>query len=161
MLAIDIYLFGFFVGPVVWGVQMLWIPFWAAGIVNGVGHALGYRNYEVKDESRNISPIAIWLGGEELHNNHHADPKSARFAARWFEFDIGWVYIRVAPVLPPGQSRLRARPLKLVQSGTREGRRDRSRRPFWSVRHPPDCIRFERCHAPRTGTRRSVRAGGH
>ena len=77
-----------------WGVQMLWIPFWAAGIVNGVGHALGYRNYEVKDESRNISPIAIWLGGEELHNNHHADPKSARFAARWFEFDIGWFYIR-------------------------------------------------------------------
>ena len=61
----------------------------------GVGHALGYRNYDVKDESRNISPIAIWLGGEELHNNHHADPKSARFAARWFEFDIGWVYIRM------------------------------------------------------------------
>ena len=82
-------------GPLVWGVQMLWIPFWAAGIVNGVGHALGYRNYDVKDESRNITPIAIWLGGEELHNNHHADPKSARFAARWFEFDIGWVYIRL------------------------------------------------------------------
>ena len=95
MLGIDLYLFGFFVGPVVWGVQMIWIPFWAAGIINGVGHALGYRNFEVKDESRNISPIAIWLGGEELHNNHHADPHSAKFKAKWFEFDIGWVYIRM------------------------------------------------------------------
>jgi stearoyl-CoA desaturase (delta-9 desaturase) len=95
MLGIDIWLFGFFVGPIVWGVQMLWIPFWAAGIINGVGHALGYRNYDVKDESRNISPIAIWLGGEELHNNHHADPHSAKFGHKWYEFDIGWVYIRV------------------------------------------------------------------
>jgi len=95
MLGIDIWLFGFFVGPIVWGVQMLWIPFWAAGIINGVGHALGYRNYEVKDESRNISPIAIWLGGEELHNNHHADPHSAKFGHKWYEFDIGWLYIRV------------------------------------------------------------------
>jgi len=94
MLVVDLYLFGFFVGPIVWGVQMIWIPFWAAGIINGVGHALGYRNFEVKDESRNISPIAIWLGGEELHNNHHADPKSAKFKAKWFEFDIGWAYIR-------------------------------------------------------------------
>src|SRR5205085_1753744 len=65
------------------------------GVINGIGHAVGYRNYSVKDESRNISPIAIWLGGEELHNNHHADPKSARFAAKWFEFDIGWAYIRM------------------------------------------------------------------
>ena len=97
MLAIDVYLFGFFVGPLVWGVQMLWIPFWAAGIINGVGHALGYRNYDVKDESRNISPIAIWLGGEELHNNHHADPHSAKFKAKWYEFDIGWMYIRCSP----------------------------------------------------------------
>jgi len=76
-------------------VQMIWIPFWAAGVINGIGHALGYRNYEVKDESRNISPIAIWLGGEELHNNHHADPHSAKFAHKGFELDIGWVYIRV------------------------------------------------------------------
>ena len=96
MLVIDIYLFGFFVGPIVWGVQMIWIPFWAAGIVNGVGHAMGYRNFEVKDASRNISPIAIWLGGEELHNNHHADPHSAKFKARWFELDVGWLYIRRA-----------------------------------------------------------------
>jgi stearoyl-CoA desaturase (delta-9 desaturase) len=94
MLGIDIWLFGFFVGPLVWAVQMIWIPLWAAGVINGIGHALGYRNFEVKDESRNISPIAIWLGGEELHNNHHADPKSAKFKARWFELDIGWIYIR-------------------------------------------------------------------
>jgi stearoyl-CoA desaturase (Delta-9 desaturase) len=98
MLTVDIYLFGFFVGPLVWGVQMLWIPFWAAGIVNGIGHALGYRNFDVKDESRNITPIAIWLGGEELHNNHHADPHSAKFGAKWYELDIGWVYIRLLQV---------------------------------------------------------------
>jgi stearoyl-CoA desaturase (Delta-9 desaturase) len=95
MLLVDLYLFGLFVGPIVWGVQMIWIPFWAAGIINGVGHAVGYRNFEVKDESRNISPIAIWLGGEELHNNHHADPHSATFKAKWYEFDVGWFYIRL------------------------------------------------------------------
>ena len=95
MAAFDVYFFGFVVGPLVWAAQMLWIPFWAAGIINGVGHAVGYRNHDVKDESRNISPIAIWLGGEELHNNHHADPKSAKFNHRWFEFDIGWMYIRL------------------------------------------------------------------
>jgi len=94
----DIYLFGFFVGPLVWGVQMIWIPFWAAGIVNGIGHAVGYRNFNVKDESRNISPIAIWLGGEELHNNHHADPHSAKFKAKWYELDIGWVYLRLLSI---------------------------------------------------------------
>jgi stearoyl-CoA desaturase (delta-9 desaturase) len=95
MLGIDLWLFGWLVGPLVWGVQMIWIPFWAAGIINGVGHALGYRNHDVKDQSRNIAPIAIWLGGEELHNNHHADPKSATFSHRWFEFDIGWLYIKL------------------------------------------------------------------
>ena len=99
MLLLDIYLFGFFAGPLVWTAQMLWIPFWAAGIINGVGHALGYRNFDVKDESRNISPIAIWLGGEELHNNHHADPHSATFKAKWYELDIGWVYIRMLSLL--------------------------------------------------------------
>ena len=99
MLVADVYLFGFFVGPIVWGVQMIWIPFWAAGIINGVGHALGYRNFEVKDESRNISPIAIWLGGEELHNNHHADPHSAKFKAKWYEFDVGWFYIRLLSLI--------------------------------------------------------------
>ena len=99
MLSIDIYLFGFLVGPIVWLVQMLWIPLWAAGVINGVGHALGYRNFEVKDESRNITPIAIWLGGEELHNNHHADPRSAKFKAKWYELDIGWVYLRLLSLI--------------------------------------------------------------
>jgi len=93
MLMVDLYLFGFFVGAIVWGVQMIWIPFWAAGIINGVGHAIGYRNHDVKDESRNISPFGIIIAGEELHNNHHADPHSAKFSHRWFEFDIGWMYI--------------------------------------------------------------------
>ncbi len=98
MLAIDIYLFGWFTGPVVWAVQMIWIPFWAAGVINGIGHALGYRNHDVKDESRNISPFGIIIAGEELHNNHHADPHSAKFAHRWFEFDIGWMYIKLLSI---------------------------------------------------------------
>jgi stearoyl-CoA desaturase (Delta-9 desaturase) len=95
MLLVDLYLFGLFVGALVWAAQMIWIPFWAAGVINGVGHALGYRNHDTKDASRNILPIAIWIAGEELHNNHHADPHSAKFAHRWFEFDIGWMYIRL------------------------------------------------------------------
>ena len=95
LLGIDLYLFGLMVGAIVWGVQMIWIPFWAAGVINGVGHAIGYRNFDVKDESRNIAPLAIWLGGEELHNNHHADPHSAKFKAKWYEFDVGWFYIRL------------------------------------------------------------------
>jgi len=93
--AINIFLFGVIPGLLILVTQIVWIPFWAAGIINGVGHAVGYRNYDVKDESRNITPIAIWLGGEELHNNHHADPHSAKFKAKWYEFDIGWVYIRM------------------------------------------------------------------
>ena len=74
---------------------MLWIPFWAAGVINGVGHWWGYRNGETRDQSRNISPIGILIGGEELHNNHHLDPASPRLSLRWWEFDIGWFYIRV------------------------------------------------------------------
>jgi len=95
MFILDVYLFGVFVGALVWTAQMIWIPFWAAGIINGVGHAVGYRNHAVKDESRNIVPLAIWLAGEELHNNHHADPHSAKFKHRWFELDAGWIYIRL------------------------------------------------------------------
>jgi stearoyl-CoA desaturase (delta-9 desaturase) len=95
MAGFDLWFFGWVVGPVVWAAQMIWIPFWAAGIINGVGHALGYRNHDVKDASRNITPIGIVIAGEELHNNHHADPHSAKFSHRWFEFDIGWMYIRL------------------------------------------------------------------
>jgi stearoyl-CoA desaturase (delta-9 desaturase) len=93
MLAIDLVLFGW-VGPVIWAVQMLWIPFWAAGVINGVGHYWGYRNFETQDTSRNIAPIGILIGGEEFHNNHHAYGSSAKLANKWWELDIGWVYIR-------------------------------------------------------------------
>lgn len=94
MLVIDCVLFGP-VGFLVWGVQMLWIPFWAAGVINGCAHWWGYRNYDVKDTSRNLWPWAIWIGGEELHNNHHGNGASAKFSKHWFEFDIGWQYIKI------------------------------------------------------------------
>ena len=94
MLLIDLALFGFW-GFLVWGVQMIWIPFWAAGMINGLAHWWGYRNGETRDQSRNISPIGIVVGGEELHNNHHLDPANPRLSRRWFEFDIGWFYIKL------------------------------------------------------------------
>lgn len=92
MLIIDLYLFGLW-GWLVWGIQMLWIPFWAAGVVNGLAHWWGYRNVETPDTSRNLIPWAIWIGGEELHSNHHADGANACFRRKWWEFDIGWMYI--------------------------------------------------------------------
>ena len=98
MLVIDLVLFGP-VGFIVWGVQMLWIPFWAAGVINGLSHWWGYRNTDTKDTSRNLIPIAIWIGGEELHNNHHADGANARFKQRWFEFDEGWMWIKLLKLL--------------------------------------------------------------
>jgi stearoyl-CoA desaturase (delta-9 desaturase) len=94
MLVIDLVLFGPW-GLLVWGVQMIWIPFFAAGVINGVGHWWGYRNGTTKDRSRNILPWAIWIGGEELHNNHHLDPASPRLSRRWFEIDIGWIWINI------------------------------------------------------------------
>ena len=81
-------------GIAVWAVQMLWIPVWAAGVVNGLGHWSGYRNFQTDDTSTNLSPWGVWIGGEELHNNHHAFPSSAKFALRRWEFDIGWAAIR-------------------------------------------------------------------
>ena len=110
MLFISFALFGV-IGVAMWAVQMIWIPFWAAGFVNGVGHWWGYRNYESADTARNLIPWGFWIGGEELHNNHHAFPSSAKFALRKWEFDIGWAIIcglravglakvlRVAPTL--------------------------------------------------------------
>ena len=95
MLCINIMLFGFIAGFVIWAIQMLWIPFWAAGVINGLAHWWGYRNGETRDQSRNISPWGIVVGGEELHNNHHVNPASARLSSKWFEFDIGWFYIRL------------------------------------------------------------------
>lgn len=93
-LILDVALFGV-LGLTVWAVQMLWIPFWAAGVVNGIGHYWGYRNFASPDTSRNVFPWGIIIGGEELHNNHHAHASSARFSTKWYEFDIGWMYIRM------------------------------------------------------------------
>jgi stearoyl-CoA desaturase (Delta-9 desaturase) len=98
MLVLNLLLFGA-AGVVVWAVQMLWIPFWAAGVVNGLGHCLGYRNFETSDASTNLWPIGIIIGGEELHNNHHAYPASARLSYHWWELDIGWMYIRLLALL--------------------------------------------------------------
>ena len=116
MLIIDVALFGA-LGLTVWAVQMAWIPFWAAGVINGIGHYWGYRNFEAADASTNVSPWGIIIGGEELHNNHHTYPTSAKFSVKPYEFDIGWGYIRamemigwakvrkVAPQLHQGQTR--------------------------------------------------------
>lgn len=82
-------------GIVMWLVQMAWIPFWAAGVVNGIGHWFGYRNVDTKDKSTNIFPLGIIIGGEELHNNHHAAPASSKLSAKWFEIDIGWFWIKL------------------------------------------------------------------
>jgi stearoyl-CoA desaturase (delta-9 desaturase) len=98
LLGLNIALFGI-AGLVLWAVQMLWIPFWAAGVINGVGHWWGYRNYETRDAARNITPLGILVGGEELHSNHHAFPASARFSSKWWEFDLGWAYIRLLALL--------------------------------------------------------------
>lgn len=98
MLLIDAVCFGW-AGLVVWVVQMAWIPFWAAGVINGLAHFWGYRNWSTPDASTNISPVGILIGGEELHNNHHAFAISARFSNHWYEFDIGWFYIRVLQAL--------------------------------------------------------------
>ena len=94
MLIINTALFGP-IGLTIWAVQMLWIPVFAAGIINGIGHFVGYRNFQVEDASSNILPWGILIGGEELHNNHHAYASSARLSSKWFEFDIGWLYIRL------------------------------------------------------------------
>ncbi|WP_171966923.1 DesA family fatty acid desaturase [Stenotrophomonas bentonitica] len=93
LFALNLVLFGL-PGVALWAIQMAWIPFWAAGVVNGLGHWWGYRNFESADTSTNLTPWAFWIGGEELHNNHHAFPSSARFSMRRWEFDIGWAAIR-------------------------------------------------------------------
>jgi stearoyl-CoA desaturase (delta-9 desaturase) len=97
MLVINFVLFGF-IGITIWAIQMMWIPIFAAGIINGVGHFWGYRNFQADDASRNILPWGILIGGEELHNNHHAYPSSARLSNKWWEFDIGWMYIRLLEI---------------------------------------------------------------
>jgi stearoyl-CoA desaturase (Delta-9 desaturase) len=98
MLAVDILLFGLGMGVIVWTGMVIWLPIFG-NVINGAGHALGYRNFKTKDDSHNLFPLGIWILGEELHNNHHADPKSAKFKAHWWEFDIGWFYIRLLSFL--------------------------------------------------------------
>ncbi|MGG4774116.1 acyl-CoA desaturase [Alcaligenaceae bacterium 429] len=112
MLVIDILLFGL-EGLAVWAVQMAWIPFWAAGVVNGLGHAVGYRNFASPDTSTNVFPIGIIIGGEELHNNHHAYGTSAKFSSKWYEFDLGWCYISVLKFFKLAQVKKVAPKLKL------------------------------------------------
>ena len=104
LLVFNLIVFGW-IGLLIWVIQMIWIPFWAAGVINGVGHWIGYRNEHTKDYSRNISPWGIVIGGEELHNNHHLDPASARLSKKWWEFDIGWMWLGLFRML--GLARLR------------------------------------------------------
>ena len=110
MLIINLALFGA-VGLTVWAVQMAWIPVTAAGVINGIGHYWGYRNFEAPDASTNITPWGILIGGEELHNNHHTYPTSAKFSVKPYEFDIGWVYISVMQKL--GLAKVKKTPPKL------------------------------------------------
>lgn len=106
LLAIELMLFGV-PGLTLWAIQMMWIPFLAAGVINGIGHYAGYRNFDCKEAATNIVPFGVLIGGEELHNNHHTFPTSPKFSVRWFEVDIGWLYIsllrglRLATVRPP------------------------------------------------------------
>ncbi|MBP6918214.1 MAG: fatty acid desaturase [Legionellaceae bacterium] len=94
MLCIDLFLFGI-PGLSIWALQMMWIPFWAGGVINGLGHCFGYRNFEPNDASTNVFPWGLLIGGEELHNNHHAFPASAKLSVKWWELDMGWFYIRL------------------------------------------------------------------
>ena len=117
MLAIDLLLFGP-IGITLFAIQMLWIPVLAAGVINGIGHFWGYRNFAAEDASRNILPWGILIGGEELHNNHHAYPSSARLSSRWYEFDIGWLYIRTMEVLGLARVKKVAAPVRLDDAKT-------------------------------------------
>lgn len=104
MLIIDVTLFGP-IGLTIWAVQMLWIPLFAAGVINGLGHYWGYRNYDCSDASTNLVPWGILIGGEELHNNHHSFATSAKLSAKWYEFDIGWMYIRALELVGLAKAR--------------------------------------------------------
>lgn len=112
MFLMDILLFGL-PGITIWAIQMMWIPIWAAGVVNGVGHHWGYRNFECHDSSTNIIPWGFWIGGEELHNNHHTFASSAKFSIKWWEFDLGWMYIRILSFL--GLAKVKKLPPKLAR----------------------------------------------
>ncbi|BBJ23556.1 DesA family fatty acid desaturase [Candidatus Nitrotoga sp. AM1P] len=117
MLIINVLLFGP-LGLTIWAVQMAWIPINAAGIVNGLGHYWGYRNFQTEDASTNIVPWGIFIGGEELHNNHHAYASSAKLSNKWYEIDIGWLYIRIIETLGLAQVKRRAPRIRLNQAKT-------------------------------------------
>ena len=117
MLAIDVLLFGP-IGLTIWAVQMAWIPVNAAGIINGAGHYWGYRNFQCADASTNIVPWGLFIGGEELHNNHHAYASSAKLSSKWYEFDIGWGYIRILQTLGLAQVKKLAPQLRLNPNKT-------------------------------------------
>ncbi len=117
MLVIDVLLFGP-IGLTIWAVQMAWIPVNAAGIINGAGHYWGYRNFQCADASTNILPVGIFIGGEELHNNHHAYASSAKLSSKWYEFDIGWLYIRILQTFGLAQVKKLAPQLRLNPAKT-------------------------------------------
>jgi stearoyl-CoA desaturase (Delta-9 desaturase) len=117
LLILNLILFGA-IGLTIWAVQMIWIPFFAAGVINGIGHFWGYRNYEVQDASRNIVPWGILIGGEELHNNHHTFPSSAKLSSKRWEFDIGWFYIRLLERL--GFARVKKIPPALMLDASKQ-----------------------------------------
>lgn len=104
LLVLDVLLFGP-AGLTIWAIQMAWIPFLAAGVVNGVGHYMGYRNFDIPEAATNILPVGLLIGGEELHNNHHTFPTSAKFSVHWYEFDVGWLYISLLRALGLAQVR--------------------------------------------------------
>jgi stearoyl-CoA desaturase (delta-9 desaturase) len=115
----NVALFGIVPGALIFVVQMVWIPFWAAGVINGIGHYWGYRSWDTPDASRNIVPFGILIGGEELHNNHHAYATSAKLSNKWYEIDVGWLYIRALELLGLAQvkklpPKLRLAPAKAV-----------------------------------------------
>lgn len=118
MVVINVILLGP-IGIAVWAVQMMWIPFLAAGVINGIGHYWGYRNFQSEDTSTNVAPWGILIGGEELHNNHHAYASSAKLSNRWYEFDIGWMYIRVLEIMGLATVKKIAPQLRLEAGKTR------------------------------------------
>jgi fatty-acid desaturase len=163
MLILNLALFGT-LGMAVWAVQMLWIPITAAGIINGIGHYWGYRNFEAPDASRNIMPWGLIIGGEELHNNHHTYPTSAKFSVKKYEFDIGWIYIQALQKL--GWAKVKKAEDADGQYPARGQRKDARGGNRQSLRsHGRLCARNAPCHQPGTGNaedqgRRSVGAQG-
>jgi stearoyl-CoA desaturase (delta-9 desaturase) len=117
MFVINVVLFGP-LGITIWATQMIWIPIFAAGIINGIGHYWGYRNFEVADASTNILPWGILIGGEELHNNHHTFGSSAKLSSKWWEFDIGWLYIRLMEIV--GLAKVKKIPPALSYNETKQ-----------------------------------------